>query len=237
MASERETGSHGSLLDQFLNAIEGREMEDGSTVRNIGLAMRLLPSLTLADINESGAIHLAAEANSLELVNALIALGVNVKAQDEDLDTPLHIAADLVNKDMVDALIRAGADVRATNKSGGQTPLHMVSRQLPAMMQARWGSWQMILEDRDSGRLAIVNALLDHGADINAKDRYLETPLYYAANTDCLKVMQLLIDRGADVNAKNNRGLTAIHLLCGIANIWTTRVDQERGAGSGLGRI
>ena len=55
-----------------------------------------------------------------------------------------------------------------------------------------------------------VNALLDRGADVNARarDLYEETPLHWASNAE---VVNALLDRGADVNAKNSHGGTPLH--------------------------
>lgn len=52
--------------------------------------------------------------------------------------------------------------------------------------------------------------LLAHGADINARDIYGNTPLH--AHTGAFPLMKLLLDCGADVNARNNAGKTPLHL-------------------------
>ena len=53
------------------------------------------------------------------------------------------------------------------------------------------------------GDAAAVTALLDKGADVNAKFRYGTTALFKAAERGNAAVTKVLLDRGADVNVKD----------------------------------
>src|SRR5262245_50940140 len=53
------------------------------------------------------------------------------------------------------------------------------------------------------GDAATVKALLDKGADVNARTPYGATALSFAADKGHLDVVKLLLDRKADVNAKD----------------------------------
>jgi Ankyrin repeats (3 copies) len=53
------------------------------------------------------------------------------------------------------------------------------------------------------GDVAAVKALLDKGADVNAKTNYGATALSYACDKGHVEVVRLLIERGADVNVKD----------------------------------
>lgn len=53
------------------------------------------------------------------------------------------------------------------------------------------------------GDAAAVTALLDKGADVNAKFRYGATALFKAAERGNADVVAVLLDRGADVNVKD----------------------------------
>ena len=55
-----------------------------------------------------------------------------------------------------------------------------------------------------------VKALLDKGADVNAKDKYGDTALMGAAEAGNTDVVRVLLDKGADVNAKSKDGVTAL---------------------------
>ncbi|MDJ0578866.1 ankyrin repeat domain-containing protein [Crocosphaera sp.] len=49
----------------------------------------------------------------------------------------------------------------------------------------------------------ILKVLINHGADVNAKNEYGETPLHTAVLSENKEIVELLINHGADVNAKN----------------------------------
>lgn len=53
------------------------------------------------------------------------------------------------------------------------------------------------------GDLASVTALLDKGADVNAKFRYGATALFKAAERGHVEIVKLLLARGADVSVKD----------------------------------
>ncbi|HEX3230645.1 MAG TPA: ankyrin repeat domain-containing protein, partial [Pyrinomonadaceae bacterium] len=61
------------------------------------------------------------------------------------------------------------------------------------------------------GDLAAVTALLDKGADVNAKFRYGATALFKAAERGHTEIVKLLLARGADVKVKDTfYGATAM---------------------------
>ena len=67
----------------------------------------------------------------------------------------------------------------------------------------------------DSRRvIQIIDALLDKGADINARDSQGNTPLMVAANA---RVVRHLIERGADVDAVNASGQTLLSMAVDLA--------------------
>lgn len=53
------------------------------------------------------------------------------------------------------------------------------------------------------GDALAVKALLDKGADVNAKFRYGATALSYAADKGHVEVVKILLERGADVNVRD----------------------------------
>jgi hypothetical protein len=53
------------------------------------------------------------------------------------------------------------------------------------------------------GDLAAVKALLDQGADVNAKSAYGSTALFFAADRGNLEIAQLLLERGANPNVED----------------------------------
>ena len=51
-----------------------------------------------------------------------------------------------------------------------------------------------------------VQSLLDHGADVNERDLYHQTPLHVASGEGTLKVTSLLIKYNSDVNCRDKTG-------------------------------
>ena len=62
---------------------------------------------------------------------------------------------------------------------------------------------EQLYEAVRKGDAAEVKALLDKGADVNAKFRYGATALFKAAERGHTEIVKLLIERGADVNVKD----------------------------------
>jgi len=63
-----------------------------------------------------------------------------------------------------------------------------------------------------------VRALVERGANVNAKGNSGGTPLHSAAmgaRDDSAQVVSLLISNGADVNARTVAGVTPLHIACG----------------------
>jgi uncharacterized protein len=98
--------------------------------------------------------------------------------------TLLHVAADWPGffpnaPESVRVLIAAGAEVDArTEAQGGETPLH----------------WAASSDDAD-----VAAALMDGGADLEAANGSIGTPLANAVGYGCWHVARLLVQRGAHV--------------------------------------
>ncbi len=156
---------------------------------------------------------------SSPVVKLLLDHGANPSAKSPSLFgemTPLSEAAYAGDEAVLRVLIERGADV----KSAGFLPLYFALRSNCAKCV------DMLIKslDRDALNMAMlfvapplgdartVKMLLDHGADVNAKDPEGHTILMLAASSDALPVeaVKTLIERGADVNAKNANGETAL---------------------------
>lgn len=62
-----------------------------------------------------------------------------------------------------------------------------------------------------SNDIATVQALIEQGADINARNQFGDTPLHVAPQYGNTQIVDALIKEGADINAKNQNGITPLH--------------------------
>jgi truncated hemoglobin YjbI len=131
-------------------------------------------------------LHDAATAGEAELAAALIRFGADRDAREPEGHTPLYYAS---NGSVARVLLSAGASVDVTSGPTRGTPLHQAARR---------------------GHAEVAAALLDHGANIEARDAKGQTPLRRAVNCRRLPVVQLLRERGADPHAEDNRRVTPL---------------------------
>ncbi|KAH8982527.1 ankyrin repeat-containing domain protein [Lactarius akahatsu] len=82
-----------------------------------------------------------------------------------------------------------------------------------------------------------VQFLLQHGADVNARQEDLSTPLHLAADWgdfesegNCSSLVQLFLEHGAEVNSRDKQGSTALHHTLLRQGINVARLLLDHGA-------
>lgn len=114
---------------------------------------------------------------------------------------PLHDAARMGDLNKIKQLINEGGDVNAKAGHYGITPLYSAARSDASCL----GYSCTISPGVKEGQVEIVELLIKHGAEVNAKLRDGSTALYAAAICNAVDVAQLLIDSGADLNHRSNQ--------------------------------
>eukprot|EP00939_MAST-03C_sp_MAST-3C-sp1_P002107 g2107.t1 len=94
----------------------------------------------------------------------------------------------------VKRLLLTDVDVNCKDKECHSTPLHHAAK---------------------SGHIHVVETLIRHGANVNAKDDEGETPLHEACDAGKIHVVEILIKNGANVNEKDKLGWTPLHNAAG----------------------
>jgi ankyrin repeat protein len=86
------------------------------------------------------------------------------------------------------------------------------------------------------GKPEAARLLLDHGAQVNAKNYRGETPLHlvsrgeYDSPDDGVRIVELLLERGTDLNSQDNVGWTPLHAASYTGKPEITQVLLHHGA-------
>jgi len=65
--------------------------------------------------------------------------------------------------------------------------------------------------------LPLLKWAISVGGNVNHKDNFGSTPLYYASRNQAFDIVKFLVEHGADVNAKNRDGMTATLALVALS--------------------
>ncbi len=80
------------------------------------------------------------------------------------------------------------------------------------------------------GDIKNIRELLANGANVDAKSKYGETALFWAACSGKVDIATFLIEKGADVGAKDNYGETALHKAAWMGHVDVAKILIEKGA-------
>src|SRR2546430_8388219 len=124
-------------------------------------------------------LHEVAGQGNLAMVELLLHLGADPNSRDQWGHNPLYFVANAAHgahgADVVRVLVQGGANVNAQERLKHCTALHMAARR---------------------GNVLVAQALLDGGADLEARDTLGETPLRRAVNCGKVDMVAFLLSRG-----------------------------------------
>ncbi|KAG9391473.1 Ankyrin repeats (3 copies) [Carpediemonas membranifera] len=186
----------------------------------IGLLLDAGADCTVALPSGCSALHIAADRGFVDIAEMLLNADPDmVDVADDDGWSPLHTAAYYNQDRIVALLIKAGATLDLVTEDE-RTPLHL------ACNHGRIDSVMILLAAGAStyksskcvtclgaaafeGHDAIVHALLQHGADVNATSAEEWTALHWAAKANRVTCVHLLLQAGCEVDAHDKLGFTA----------------------------
>jgi ankyrin repeat protein len=161
------------------------------------------------------ALHTSCTYGHPAAARVLLEHGADVNAKADHDATPLHWAT---SEAVVEVLLEYGADLNAKNRYN-RTPLELaldskrhkiarVLRENGASASADMCNAGPLHVASANGQLADVRALLENGADVNAKGDSDETPLHLTSDQE---VALILFHYGADPNAPGSYDRTPLH--------------------------
>lgn len=205
--------------------------------------------------NGRAAIHVAASTGIVRAGKLLLDNGANIDLRDTTSKiTPLFYSVIKDKKDMVEFLLKRGAKTEIEDKfgntvimtaasevqdeiitmlvkSGAESNKRSKSNVVLAPLTTLAGSPNSSL---NSEALKAMEAILDHGGDVDFKNGQGLTALMSAArkpdNSDGYSRAQFLIKRGAQLNLVNNKGETALMLAAGAGNDRLVKYLIKQGA-------
>ena len=192
--------------------------------------VRYLVALPEVDVNHRGsggdtALYIASHKVFADVVELLIDAGADIEVTDDKGRSPLHTACLNGNIAVVKMLVKAGAEVRATDNEGS-TCLHIASYYgrtetlryiagLPGVdvnHADENGMTALHWEGKKKGHPAVVQALVDAGADLEAKNSLGRSPLLVACESRKIAIVKLLVKAGAEVRTTDSVGNTCLML-------------------------
>jgi uncharacterized protein len=160
-------------------------------------------------------IH-AAEKGQLPVLDWLVGHGADVNARNAQLATALLQAVWFHRIDCAKRLLRAGADPNLADDEL-RTPLlsaaTMGYRSVAVDLFTPRARIATEAPESTDGYVEIAALLIEHGADVNARNEDGATPLHQAARwgTEAHQEMcDLLISRGADINCIDGDGSSGV---------------------------
>ncbi|XP_015759142.1 PREDICTED: transient receptor potential cation channel subfamily A member 1 homolog isoform X2 [Acropora digitifera] len=147
--------------------------------------------LNESDLDENTPLHVAAKNGFAIIVEALLSNGARINPRNEDERTPLHLATENGKVRTVTALVREDPSVINDEDEESNTPLHLAATK---------------------GHLKCCKALLENGADVEARNSTLWTPIDCAAAKGHAKVAGVLLEFDSPVDPMDKTKTTPLHL-------------------------
>ena len=159
-------------------------------------------------LNANGeSIFKMAFSRSSKIMRVLLDYNIDTNTRDSDGCGILH--HQYIDPDVMEQILERVTDVDCTEPKCNRTALHFAVA---------------------SGCTRNVRALLDKGANIDARKQFDETPLHLAVNLHSTEIAELLLERGASVNATDHMHNTPLHIAADRGNQRAAILFMKHGA-------
>jgi ankyrin repeat protein len=218
-------------------------LSQGGDFENLEFLIRFGVDVNILNNQNRNALHYAVlTPSNANVINLLVASGVDINGKDINGATPLHLATKIKNCENIELLIKRGANVVAVNHRGRSALHFAVTVPSNADVITLLGGEGVDIDCRDATgftplHLAYkremfdnVRALVTLGANVDAVDDKQRSLLHRAALSSSAKATEFLIDEGTNVNARDISGITPLHLAYGQGNVDVVKILVDRGA-------
>ncbi len=159
------------------------------------------------EINGASPLMMASMRDDLLCMTSILSNAGNVDEANEDGETALMLAASTGSSHAVELLVRQGADVGASSVWGH--PVHYACA---------------------NGHYKVFRQLLEYGADVDARDYKLCTPLMTAAISGKAPCVQTALSGNCDVLARNCEDFDALAIAVMAGDVPLVKLLASAGA-------
>ncbi len=171
----------------------------------------------------AAALFLAVEKESVQMVDTLSSLGIDINSKDDLGQTALHRATRRKHEGMIRLLLKIGADVDSKDDDS-RTPWSANLRcgnasVLQVLLDAganpstcgQQGVSELYTAAKD-GDTKIVRYMLESGTNPSIQTQYGWAPLHWAASYGHIDCLKLLLEAGAEPNTVSDQKVTPLDL-------------------------
>ena len=157
------------------------------------------------------------------LVRMLLDHGADIHARNDKGFTPLQIAAVTAQGTLVDMLLEQGASAKGATVLcaywGLNTSTVKSLLEGGADIHVTDGIWNKpaLTWESEVGSLAMIEVLLQHGANVHHRDKHA-TALHYASGNGRTQIVQRLLTAGANPNLLTHEKRTSLHAVASRAD-------------------
>ena len=171
-------------------------------------------------------LHIAVRKSNIDLINLLLDYKVDVNSSTVDGETPLHIAVTNCEEAIIQKLLAQNADP-SLKDAPGNTSLHLAVQvqhgKRPGLVKTGASFSSPFPAAYHACSVQTVQAMITHGADVNALNKRGQTALWFACCDGQGDFVKLLLDKGADPNIVDKHGDSCLHAAifghCSIATL------------------
>ena len=171
----------------------------------------------------------SSEDNFPKILERLIECGCSIHDTDNFGRNILHyiVSSNNPRKSAVQIVLKYGLDIAAKD-AFGLTPLHLCT--IPSIFI----SPDQVERDEDKKNdiSGLIEMCVANGAEINAMDKNMLTPLHYILRyEEKSNTLQTILNNGADINIRTKTGETGLHRATLYANLLEIILDHAKSSG------